>query len=199
MTPTVAETALPRLQQDLGDDILVTRVQSGDENAFRLLVDRHGERVRNLIHSVFHAPDLVDDLAQEVFLKAWRALPTFRFDASFYTWLYRITINHCRDEMRKRSLRSMFSLQRLLDNGDKEVLKTLRVEPTDGELREVIQRGLRKLPERYRIPVVLKDMEGCSYEEIADIMRCEIGTVKSRLSRGRAMLREHLAPYIEHD
>ena len=198
MTASITETALPHTT-DLGDDMLVTRFQSGDRDAFRLLMERHGERVRNLIYSVFNARDMVDDLAQEVFIKAFRALPAFRFDASFYTWLYRITVNHCRDELRRRKLRKIFSLQHMLDSGDKEVAMKMTAAPEEHETREIIQRSLHRLAEKYRLPIILKDIEGHSYEEIAEIMQCELGTVKSRLARGRGMLRDYLSPILERD
>jgi RNA polymerase sigma-70 factor (ECF subfamily) len=191
-----AQTTIPRIEE-MGDDILVTRFQSGDEHAFRLLMERHSERVRNLIFSIFHSADLVDDLTQDVFLKVYRALGHFRFDAAFSTWLYRIAVNHCRDEMRKRKLRRSVSLFTLLDSRDKEVTMKTSVKPQENETRELIDRGLQRLPDKYRIPVILKDMEGCSYEEMADIMQCELGTVKSRLSRGRNMLRVYLKPLLE--
>jgi RNA polymerase sigma-70 factor, ECF subfamily len=198
MITSITETAVPKAR-DLRDEILVTRFQSGDQDAFRHIMERHSERVRNLVYSMFDAADLVDDLTQEVFIKIFRALPAFRFDAAFTTWLYRITINHCRDEIRRRKLRRMFSLQRLLEAGDKEVTMKTMVEPEEHETREAIQHGLQRLPEKYRLPVILKDMEGHSYEEIADIMQCELGTVKSRLARGRGMLRDYLSPILERD
>lgn len=192
----IAQSAPPR-SEEMGDDLLVTRFQSGDESAFRLLMERHVECVRNLVFSIFHSGELVDDLTQDIFLKVYRALEHFRFDAAFSTWLYRITINRCRDEMRKRKLRRVFSLQTLMETHDKEVIMKTTVHPHEHETRELIDRGLQRLPEKYRLPVILKDMEGLSYEEMADVMRCELGTVKSRLSRGRSMLRNYLRPLLE--
>jgi RNA polymerase sigma-70 factor, ECF subfamily len=196
MTGTISETVLPHAR-DLSDDLLVTRFQGGDHDAFRQIMDRHSERIRNLIYSMFNNSDLVDDLTQEVFIKAYRALPGFRFDASVHTWLYRIAVNHCRDEMRRKKIRKVFSLQRMIDAGDKEIETLTAVQPDEHETREFIQAGLRRLPDKYRLPVILKDMEGRSYEEIADIMNCELGTVKSRLARGRGMLRDFLSPLLE--
>jgi RNA polymerase sigma-70 factor, ECF subfamily len=192
----IAQSAPPRIEE-AGDDILVTRFQTGDESAFRKLMERHSERVRNLIYSIFNSAELVDDLTQDVFIKAFRALGQFRFDAAFSTWLYRIAVNHCRDEMRKRKLRRYLSLQSLLDTRDKEVTMKTSVHPQEHETREWIDRGLQSLPEKYRIPVILKDVEGLTYEEMAEIMSCELGTVKSRLSRGRDMLRTYLKPLLE--
>lgn len=197
MAVEVAEKIAPPRTQDPSDDILVTRFQSGDEHAFRLLVERYSERIRNLVYSVFHDSDLIDDVTQEVFIKAYRALPRFRFDSSLYTWLYRITINHCRDIMRKQKLRRTLSLHTLLDNRDKELTMKTSVQPEETDTQQWINKGLQRLPEKYRTPVILKDMEGCSYQEMAEIMQCELGTVKSRLSRGRSMLRSWLEPILE--
>ncbi|MBR9978917.1 MAG: sigma-70 family RNA polymerase sigma factor [Bacteroidetes bacterium] len=197
MRGTEIAQSKPLRIEDMGDDSLITRFQSGDEHAFRVLLERHCERVRNLAFSMFRSAELVDDITQDVFIKVYRALPRFRFDAAFSTWLYRITVNHCRDIMRKRKLRRFFSLQMLLDANDEEVTMKTSVPPHEHEMKELLEAGLQRLPERYRIPVILKDMEGLSYEEMADVMQCELGTVKSRLSRGRNLLRCFLKPLME--
>ncbi len=179
------------------DDVLVTLFQSGEEAAFRILVERYAQRVRNLIYSIFNEPSLVDDIAQEVFIRVFEALPRFRFESSFYTWLYRITINKSRDEMRRRRSRKFLSLNVLLDKPSKELQSKIQVYPVDESAKELVDKGLQSLPEKFRIPIVLKDIDGMSYEEMAEIMQCEIGTVKSRLSRARAMLRNILAPLLD--
>ncbi|MBL0175295.1 MAG: sigma-70 family RNA polymerase sigma factor [Ignavibacteria bacterium] len=178
------------------DDVLITMYQGGDALAFRTLVDRHRERVRNVIYSVLNAPDLVDDIAQEVFIKAYQGLPQFRFDSSFYTWLYRITINRCRDEIRRKKVRRIFSLQALLDAGDPEALFGTTVHPAEPDVSHFIQAALQRVPERFRIPVILRDIDGLSYTEIAEVLECEAGTVKSRIARGRLQLRELLEPLL---
>jgi RNA polymerase sigma-70 factor (ECF subfamily) len=193
---TLAQAAEVPLQAK-SDEVLITLVQQGDRGAFRLLVERHQERIRNLIYSIFHEPEIVDDLAQEVFIKAYEALPNFRFQSSFYTWLYRIAVNKSRDELRKRKVRRWFSLQTLMDSADKDLVSKTVVEPHDNELQGLVAAGLRSLPDKYRIAITLKDLDGLSYEEIAEIMECEIGTVKSRLSRARAMLRKVLEPLVK--
>lgn len=197
MAERTEQQTAPHPVTEPGDDLLITRFQAGDEDAFRWLLERYAERIRNLVYGIFHDADLIDDITQDVFIKAYRALPGFRFDASFYTWLYRITVNHCRDIMRRQKRRNMLSLQTLLENRDRELTEKTSVQPQDNDTQEWVQRGLQKLPDKYRIPVVLKDLEGCTYEEMADIMQCELGTVKSRLSRGRSMLRSWLAPLLE--
>lgn len=191
-----ARSATEPLHQK-SDEVLITQFQNGDRNAFRALVERYQERVRNLVFSIFQDGDLVNDVAQDVFIKAYEGLRNFRFQSSFYTWLYRITVNRCRDELRKRKVRKLLSLQSLLESSDKELIERLSVEPRDKEMQEIISKTLQALPDKYRIPVILKDINGLSYEEIAETMQCEIGTVKSRLSRARSMLRKTLRPFIE--
>jgi RNA polymerase sigma-70 factor (ECF subfamily) len=179
------------------DDILITLFQSGDEGVFRHLVERYAQRVRNLIYSIFNDSSVVDDIAQEVFIRVYEGLPKFRFESSFYTWLYRITVNKSRDEMRKRKAKKFLSLHALLDTSNSEVLSKLRVHPEDNTAKELVTKGLQQLPEKFRVPIILKDIDGLSYEEMAEIMQCELGTVKSRLSRARGMLRKILAPLLD--
>lgn len=179
------------------DEVLITLFQTGERDVFRLLVERYQERVRNIIYSIFHEQSLIDDLSQEVFLKAYEALPRFRFESSFYTWLYRITVNKSRDELRKRKVRRAFSFQSLDESPEREFPDSSAHDPNRGEAQEIVAKGLESLPEKFRIPIILKDIEGMSYEEIAEVMQCEIGTVKSRLSRGRSMLRRALKPLLE--
>lgn len=181
----------------MNDEELITAFQSGDRDVYRILVERHQERIRNLLFSIFHDRDFIDDLAQEVFIKAYQALPNFRFEASFYTWLYRIAVNKSRDELRKKKLRRFFSFQNLDEGIEQDLQNLLSVQPENRDTQELISLGLQVLPEKFRTAVVLKDIEGLSYEEIADIMRCKIGTVKSRISRARAMLRKALKPLLE--
>jgi len=179
------------------DEVLITLFQTGERDVFRLLVERYQERVRNIIYSIFHEQAIIDDLAQEVFLKAYQALPRFRFESSFYTWLYRITVNKSRDELRKRKVRRYFTLQPLDESAEKEIAGKSESQGLKEDAQELITEGLKKIPDKFRLPIVLKDIEGMTYEEIAEVMQCEIGTVKSRLSRGRAMLRSALKPLLE--
>ena len=103
----------------MSDEALITAFQSGDHDVYRFLVERHQERIRNLLFSIFHDRDFIEDLAQEVFIKAYQALPRFRFEASFYTWLYRIAVNKSRDELRKKKLRRFFHSRRLMKESRK--------------------------------------------------------------------------------
>ena len=192
----LAPTGDDRLESK-SDEVLVSLFQAGDNGVFRLLVERYQERIRNLLYSIFHEPATIDDLAQEVFIKAYEGLGRFRFESTFYTWLYRIAVNRGRDELRKRKVRRFFSFQSLDESEDREFRERTTVDPVSTEAQELVEKGLKALPEKFRLPVILKDLEGLSYEEIAGVLQCEIGTVKSRLSRGRAMLRTILKPLLE--
>lgn len=186
-----------RNADDRSDEILVTLFQQGDEGAFRVLVERYQEKIRNLIYSIFSEPGLVDDLSQEVFIKAYEGLSNFRFQSSLYTWLYRIAVNRSRDEMRKRKLRKWLSLHAMMESRDTEFHQKMTTQPVSTDAEEIVTKGLQQLPEKFRIAIILKDIEGLSYEQMADVMQCEIGTVKSRLSRARSMLRKVVKPLLE--
>ena len=192
----LAHTADDRLEGK-SDEVLVSLFQAGESGVFRLLVERHQEQIRNLLYSIFHEPATIDDLAQEVFIKAFEGLGRFRFESSFYTWLYRIAVNRSRDELRKRKVRRFLSFQTLDESEDQELRERTSVEPITTETQELVEKGLKALPEKFRLPVILKDLDGLSYEEIAEVLQCELGTVKSRLSRGRSMLRTILKPLLE--
>lgn len=190
----IAEAHIPHEQKS--DDTLIALFQNGEKAVFRYLVERYQERVRNLIFSIFNDSQLVDDLSQEVFVKVYEALPNFRFQSSFYTWLYRITVNKSRDEIRKKKVKKIFAFG-MFDNDDYYSSNpALQVSFEPDDTRELIDKALQKLPEKYKMPVILKDIDGLSYEEIADVLDCEVGTVKSRLSRGRMMLKDLLKPYF---
>lgn len=186
-----------RNADERSDEVLVTLFQQGDEGAFRVLVERYQEKIRNLLYSIFNEPELVDDLAQEVFIKAYEGLANFRFQSSLYTWLYRIAVNRSRDEMRKRKLRKWLSLHTMMESGDAEFHQKVTMQPASIDAEEIVSMGLQQLPEKFRIAVILKDIEGLSYEQMAEVMQCEIGTVKSRLSRARSMLRDIVKPLLE--
>lgn len=181
----------------LTDEELVRLFQQGKEIAFRFLVERHQSRIRNLLYSIFHERDFAEDLAQEVFIKAYRALPRFRFESSFYTWLYRIAINRSRDEMRHRKLQRFFSFEQLDEGVEAELQARIATQPQNRDNEEIIALGLKMVPEPFKSAVILRDIEGLTYEEIADVLKCELGTVKSRIARGRAMLRKVLKPLLE--
>jgi RNA polymerase sigma-70 factor (ECF subfamily) len=189
--------SVPSSYAEKSDEVLITLFQSGEREVYKILVDRYQERIRNLIYSIFHDSSIVDDLAQEIFIKAYESLPAFRLDSSFYTWIYRIAVNKSRDEMRRRKVRRFMSFQTLIDEANKELVSKLSVPPAERDAKEIVALGLQGLPEKFRSAIILKDIEGLSYEEMAEVLQCELGTVKSRLSRARTMLRKILQPILE--
>lgn len=194
----------PFALEDTERDV-VRRVRDGDSDAYRLLVERHQARVHRLVGRVL-GPDHgdVDDVVQEAFVKAFFSLGKFREDAAFGTWITRIAINCARDELKKQSRRVPLDAE-----PGEEAVQCLRnvlsgEEPPEREddpggresVSVVVARTVARLPERFRVVVALKDMEGCSYEEVSRILDCSPGTVKSRHARARARLRRMLAPYV---
>lgn len=172
----------------LDDDFsLIKRFIEGDELVFSELLKRHKEKVRNIIYITLSNADGVDDIAQEVFITVYKHLKNFRFESQFTTWLYRITINKCKDHLRKKNIRSIF-----LPLKDEEPVFESIDENTD--IKNIVRNTIATLPDKLRIPLVLKDLEGFSYQEIADTMGCEIGTVKSRIFRAREALKKILKP-----
>jgi len=178
--------------EELTDEDLISQIIRGDKNQFRVLISRHKEKVRNLVYLTIGNADNVDDLAQEVFIKVYRKLDRFRGQSKFTTWLYRITVNHCKDELRKLKVRRIFDV---FDRKQHEDIHAI-----DGQdnfdTRERVRLALSKLPEKLRLPIVLKDIEGFGYQEIAGMLGCELGTVKSRIFRGRESLRQMLKPIV---
>ena len=172
----------------LDDDFsLIKQFIDGDESVFSELLKRHKEKVRNIIYLTLSNTDGVDDIAQEVFITVYRHLKSFRFESQFTTWLYRITINKCKDHLRKKNIRSIF-----LPLKDEEPVFESINEDTD--IKHIVRNAVGTLPDKLRIPLVLKDLEGFSYQEIADTLECEIGTVKSRIFRAREALKKILKP-----
>jgi RNA polymerase sigma-70 factor (ECF subfamily) len=178
---------------NLDDDFsLVKRFIDGDESAFAVLVQRHKEKVRNIIYLTMSSSNSVDDIAQDVFLTVYRNLKNFRFESQFTTWLYRITVNKCKDYMRKIKIRNIFTPLKEAEEktGDSTA-------PESIDISGIVQKAIGKLPEKLRVPLLLKDIEGMSYQEIAETVECEIGTVKSRIFRAREGLKNILKPYEE--
>ncbi len=182
--------------QQKSDDSLIILFQNGEQEVFRYLVERYQEKVRNIVFSIFNDVDLVDDISQEVFIKIFNALPNFRFESSFYTWTYRITVNKCRDELRKKKVKRFFSFASFEKTTNLKIENMATTTFDDENMMGVIEETLKKLPEKFRVPIILKDIDGLSYDEIAEVLDCQVGTVKSRLSRGRTMLKELLMPIL---
>lgn len=175
----------------LDDDFsLVKRFIDGEDAAFQELLVRHKEKVRNIIYIAINNSSAVDDIAQDVFITVYRNLKNFRFESQFTTWLYRITVNKCKDHLRKITVRRIFAP--LNDANNKEEFDN-SVEQAD--IKKLVRAAIEKLPAKLRIPLVLKDIEGFSYQEIAESMSCEIGTVKSRIFRARQGVKKLLKPY----
>lgn len=172
----------------LDDDFsLIKRFIDGDESVFGELVKRHKDKVRNIVFLTLSNNEMVDDIAQEVFITVYRNLKTFRFESQFTTWLYRITINKCKDYLRKKNIRKIF----LPLQEEEPVFENIN---EDSDIKQIVRDAVAALPDKLRIPIVLKDLEGFSYQEIAESMQCEIGTVKSRIFRGREALKKILKP-----
>lgn len=175
----------------LDDDFsLIKRFIDGDESTFNTLVLRHKDKVRNIIYLILNNTNSVDDIAQEVFITVYKNLYRFRFESQFTTWLYRITINKCKDHLRKIKIRKIFTP---LKDSDEEPGYNSPAENVD--ISDIVHGAINKLPDKLKTPLLLKDIEGLSYQEIAESMQCELGTVKSRIFRAREGLREMLKPY----
>jgi RNA polymerase sigma-70 factor (ECF subfamily) len=170
------------------DDALVRRAQRGDRYAFELLVEHHEQRMYTLAARVVGSRDDAADAVQEALVRAWLALPKFRGDARFSTWLYRIVVNAAHDVRTKRREQAVEEPPEPVDPRDRFAAQEL-----SGEL----QRALNELDESYRVAVVLYDVLGCSYAEIAEMTGVPEGTVKSRIFRGRTELAERLGTAVE--
>jgi RNA polymerase sigma-70 factor (ECF subfamily) len=170
------------------DELLVRRAQRGERFAFEKLVERHEQRLYTLAARVLGSRDEAADAVQDALVRAWLALPKFRGDARFSTWLYRITVNAAHDARAKRRAPPVEEPPDLVDPRDRFAEREL-----SGEL----QRALDALDESYRVAVVLYDVLGCSYAEIAELTEVPEGTVKSRIFRGRSELAERLGTPAE--
>ncbi len=174
----------------LDDDFsLIKQFIDGNESVFSELVKRHKDKVRNIIYLTLSNTSVVDDIAQEVFITIYRNLKNFRFESQFTTWIYRITINKCKDYLRKKNVRRIFLS--LKDEEEEPVFESIN---EDTDIKQIVRNAISTLPDKLRIPLVLKDLEGFSYQEIADTIGCEIGTVKSRIFRAREALKKILKP-----
>ncbi len=189
------------------DAQLVARAQRGDQRAFEMLVIKYQRRIERLIGRMVRDVDLVQDIAQESFIRAYRALPQFRGDSAFYTWLYRIAVNTAKKALvdLKRDPVISESALHLPDDGD-ETSRTEN-EPSDGETPDAVlaskeiamavNAAIEALSEDLRQAITLREIEGLSYDEIADVMNCPIGTVRSRIFRAREAIAERLRPLLD--
>jgi len=192
----------PRISEQL-DEELVSRVQHGDKTAFDYLVIKYQHRIIQLVNSYVKDPSEAQDVSQEAFIKAYRALGDFRGEAAFYTWLYRIAINTAKNYLNSRTRRHSdyhFDIQEVEDMGNASQLKGMDTPLQlllNQEIMATLNRAIENLPEEMRIAFNLRELEGLSYEEIAQTMDCPIGTIRSRLFRAREAIDKQLTPLLE--
>ena len=186
------------------DEDLVLRVQRGDKSAFDLLVIKYQHKIIQLVNRYVKDPSEAQDVAQEAFIKAYRALGNFRGDSAFYTWLYRIAINTAKNYLVSRSRRSSDYQVDIQDAEAIENAPQLQGMETperlllNQEIIDTIKTAIEKLPEEMRTAIMLREFEGMSYEEIAEAMDCPVGTVRSRIFRAREAIDNKLNPLLEH-
>jgi RNA polymerase sigma-70 factor (ECF subfamily) len=185
------------------DQALVERVQNGDSKAFDLLVQKYQNRISKLIARFVRNPADVQDVAQEAFIKAYRALPNFRGESAFYTWLYRIAINTAKNHLvaaGRKSPTYAVDVQEVEKYDASEWLKeyaTPERELLADEIQVTVNTALEGLPPDLREAITLREIEGLSYEDIAQVMDCPIGTVRSRIFRAREAIDEKLEPIVD--
>jgi RNA polymerase sigma factor (sigma-70 family) len=186
------------------EETLVSRSRQGDTQAYDDLVRRYQERIYATIYHMTANHEDANDLAQEAFIKAYYALKSFKGGSSFYTWVYRIAVNKTINFLKQRKNRSQMSLNDLDFNAehDPDLValisdKTPRRDAGLAELQEKLNEAMQKLSEPHRLVVTLHDVQGMSHEEIAKIMDCNIGTVRSRLFYARQQLQAHLSNYLK--
>ena len=190
------------------DLMLVERTVAGDQKAFELLVIKYQRRIERLIGRMVRDTDLIEDIAQETFIRAYRALSQFRGEAQFYTWLYRIAVNTAKKALVDLKRDPVVSESALRGGGDdEEETSGVENELTSAETPETVlaakeiaatvNSAMEALPEELRQAVTLREIEGLSYEEIAEVMNCPIGTVRSRIFRAREAIEQELAPLLD--
>jgi RNA polymerase sigma-70 factor, ECF subfamily len=204
----MTDTALPSsLPSDNSDHQLVERAVAGDQRAFELLVIKYQRRIERLISRMVRDVDLVEDIAQETFIRAWRALHQFRGDAQFYTWLYRIAVNTAKkalmDLKRNPTVRGAAPDSDEADETSRRENELTTEETPESvlaakEIAAAVNAAMEALPEDLRQAVTLREIEGLSYEEISGVMGCPIGTVRSRIFRAREAISTRVRPMLEH-
>ena len=198
-------TAPEELGGSLTDQALVLRAQSGDKHAFELLVLKYQRKLSRLLSRFVRDPGDLEDVTQEAFIKAYRALPSFRGDSAFYTWLYRIGINTAKNHLaasgRRAPSSSRFTVNE--DERDPEDSQAIADNATpeselmSKEIAQTVNRAMEGLPEDLRTAIQLREFEGLAYEEIAQLMDCPVGTVRSRIFRAREAIAARLRPLLD--
>ena len=185
------------------DAQLVRRVQKGDKGAFDLLVLKYQHKIVNLVLRYVRDPDQALDITQEAFLKAYRAMPRFRGESAFYTWLYRIAVNTAKNYLAAQRRRPMDVELDLQDPEQFDLHAKLRETDTpegvtlSRELHETVERAIDALPDDLRTAIVLRELDGMSYEEIAQTMDCPVGTVRSRIFRARDAIGKKIGNLVD--
>ena len=185
------------------DQQLVARAQQGDKQAFELLVAKYQRKLLRLISRLVRDPAEAEDVAQDAFIKAYRALPQFRGDSAFYTWLYRIGVNTAKNYLVSQGRRPPSSTEK--DNeeaetfDDADALRDINTPESillSKEIATTVNAAMAKLPEELRTAISLREIEGLSYDEISEVMNCPIGTVRSRIFRAREAIAAELRPLL---
>lgn len=197
-----SQTFMP--DEKLSDHALIEATRNGDEAAFGEIMGRYKSPITNYLYRFLNDYEEAVDLAQETFVRVYFALDRYHTQYAFSTYIYRIATNLAISEIRRRKRRRILSLTGLFQTADESATEfqppdtrpTPDVEMADDERSEVIARAIAALPEKYRVPVILRDVEGKTYDEIAEIMELGLGTTKSRISRGRGLLKEKLQHYL---
>ena len=204
---TEQPNAMPEQPVIDSDALLVERAVAGDKKAFELLVIKYHRRIQRLIGRMVRDADLVEDIAQDTFIRAYRALAQFRGDAQFYTWLYRIAINTAKKalmDLKRNPTVSENSFKSDDDDETSPVENELTSSETPDavlaskEIAQIINTALEALPEELRMAITLREIEGLSYEEISETMNCPIGTVRSRIFRAREAISVKIKPLLEN-
>jgi RNA polymerase sigma-70 factor (ECF subfamily) len=181
----------------VGEEELLERARNGDDKAFSLLIENYEKYVYNVILRIVEEKEEAKDIAQETFIKAYMNIKTFRKDSSFKTWIYRIAVNTAMDYLR-RKVRSKIDLVTTHEDGLEVKNFQTPEEVIEQKLTiEMVRKEISKLPLDYKVALILKDIEGMSYEEISNILKINLGTVKSRIWRARNLLRERMKSLLE--
>ena len=179
---------------------LVRRSKDGDDEAFGVLVKKYKTKVYHLAYSLTQDAQAADDLAQEVFIKAYFALDKFREKSEFGTWIYRIAVNHCRDFLRKKNRMTQIPLENIIGkiSAQEDDPHPEEKDKEEEQRRETVHTAIQTLPDKYRVILSLRDIQDFSYNEIIKILDISPGTVDSRLHRARKMLRKKLEPFFSY-